>query len=257
MHLNQQMEERIESDQNIVNAREKTTDQYGIAGNPESAYLMIDGYTEHRTLTPKVGFRHSSKGGLKQMTSRLMGVKVVCGQNVDTHFNYYTSSLVDGGANLMIQVISNAIEDLSKLLATYGQVLPRKLFFQLDNCGENKNKYVFSYLSLLVEKSFFDIIQVNFLIVGHTHGYIDQYFSTRSRLRDQTTFIGSPLSLWNTFNDDQCSISKEITIIYNWKSWFHPVINNKLKFYQLPHVFKFRRHATDNFRKLILQLTLI
>ena len=146
----------------------------------------------------------------------------------------------------MIQVISNAIEDLSKLLAKHGQVLPRRLFFQLDNCGENKNKYVFSYQSLLIEKAFFDFIKVNFLIVGHTHGYIDQYFSTRSRLRDQTTFIGSPLSLWNTFNDDQCSISKEITIIYNWKSWFHPVINNKLKFYQLPHVFKFRRHATFN-----------
>ena len=80
MHLNQQMDERIQCDKNIVSSREKTTDFYGIAGNPESAFFMIDGYTEYRTLTPKTGYTRSSKSGVKQMPSRLMGVKVVCGK---------------------------------------------------------------------------------------------------------------------------------------------------------------------------------
>lgn len=81
------MEERIQCDKNIVSAREKTTDLNGIAGNPESAFFMIDGYTEHRTLTPKVGYTRSSKSGMKQMPSRLMGVKVVCGKIIFHNVN--------------------------------------------------------------------------------------------------------------------------------------------------------------------------
>ena len=41
---------------------------------------------------------------------------------------------------------------------------------QMDNCGrENKNRYVFSYLSYLVQCGLFKEIRYSFLSVGHTH----------------------------------------------------------------------------------------
>ena len=58
-----------------------------------------------------------------------------------------------------------------------GGVLPRKLYLQVDGGSENKNKWMISYLSLLVEVGMFDYIKMSFLPVGHTHEDIDQAFS--------------------------------------------------------------------------------
>ena len=56
--------------------------------------------------------------------------------------------------------------------------LPPCLYLQLDNCSsENNNRYVFSFLSLLVVKGIFKQVYVGFLMVGHTHEDVDAMFS--------------------------------------------------------------------------------
>ena len=56
--------------------------------------------------------------------------------------------------------------------------LPRILYLQLDNCfRENKNTYLFAWLSWLVERSVFDHVFVSFLPTGHTHFDCDQFAS--------------------------------------------------------------------------------
>ena len=48
---------------------------------------------------------------------------------------------------------------------------------QMDNAtGDNKNKYVFCFWSLIVAKKIFCEVYVNFIIVGHTHDDIDALF---------------------------------------------------------------------------------
>jgi hypothetical protein len=60
--------------------------------------------------------------------------------------------------------------------------LPPVLNIQLDNaCLDNKNRYVFSFFSLLVHKGVFRKVYVNFLLVGHTHKDIDAMFGRWSR----------------------------------------------------------------------------
>jgi hypothetical protein len=75
---------------------------------------------------------------------------VICG-NIDSVFVYTVDQLTSGGANLMIEVIRQALSDLGKLLICKGQKLPRILYLQFDNCGENKNKYMMAFCSMLVE----------------------------------------------------------------------------------------------------------
>lgn len=54
-------------------------------------------------------------------------------------------------------------------VSTEGQ-LPPVLYVQADNCGrENKNRYIFSFLALLVAKRIVKEVLVSFLMVGHTH----------------------------------------------------------------------------------------
>ena len=77
--------------------------------------------------------------------------------------------------NLQIASSQCAIDAMST--PTF-QKLPENLLLQLDNCaGENKNRYLFAYLSLLVAKGVFKTVHLGFLMVGHTHEDIDAMFS--------------------------------------------------------------------------------
>jgi hypothetical protein len=52
--------------------------------------------------------------------------------------------------------------------------LPPHLLLQLDNAtSDNKNHFVFMFLSLLTMLGVFITIEVGFFLVGHTHEDID------------------------------------------------------------------------------------
>lgn len=60
--------------------------------------------------------------------------------------------------------------------------LPVKLLLQMDNTSrENKNHTIFAFCSWLVFIDAFEEVEMNFLMVGHTHTDIDQLFSQISK----------------------------------------------------------------------------
>jgi hypothetical protein len=81
--------------------------------------------------------------------------------------------------------------------------LPRRLYLQLDNSPkDNKNQFLFGFLSLLTARKVFEEIQLGFLLVGHTHEDIDGYFSYVSDvLRKNNTFVLTDLMKY--FMDSQ------------------------------------------------------
>ena len=84
-------------------------------------------------------------------------------------------AVVHAGANVTIDVIHRTLTSMLKEGQTH---LPPVLNLQLDNCGrENKNRYLLAYLFMLVHLGVFVEVEVNFLMVGHTHEDIDQAFS--------------------------------------------------------------------------------
>jgi hypothetical protein len=86
--------------------------------------------------TPKVGDARSSKMG-KVITNRLFGVQVICGP---INFMMYISvdNMISGGANLAIEIQRKAIQKLSEELEKNVMLMPPVMFWQFDNCGENK-----------------------------------------------------------------------------------------------------------------------
>ena len=133
----------------------------------------------------------------------------------------------------MVEVMRQAIQELSKILADLKDengcpaplLMPRILNWQFDNSRENKNWVILTYANLLIENGYFDEIYVTFLIVGHTHTRLDQYFSVLSTAVSNVDFIGSPLSLHHLYQNCHKSssqkkseppyVNKQINIWYN------------------------------------------
>ena len=148
--MNQQSAERRYLDDRKLRAEEMD----GI--RPKRVLLFPDAMTQYTCLTPR--FQRHSKGDQK-IESRLIGVEVYCGP-IKTIFIYRTDAMVIGGADIMIEVVRQAMIDLCKILRERKLLTPRELWLQFDNSGENKNKEMFCYLSMLVEDSIFDVVEV-------------------------------------------------------------------------------------------------
>jgi len=96
------------------------------------------------------------------------------------------------------------------------------------------------YFSALVQTLHFEEIHMNYLIVGHTHSSIDQYFSVLSRAIKKSLFIGSPLALHNLLylahkkrnkkdNFNPPVLVKQVSVYFDLRSAFLPYVNTSIK----------------------------
>jgi hypothetical protein len=92
------------------------------------------------------------------------------------------------------------------------------LIMYADNCsGQNKNRYLMGFLSLLVELGYFKTIRVKFLVVGHTHFNPDRAFGWISKQESYN-------DLYDISDVEYlCNISSQsihatiISVFQNWK----------------------------------------
>ena len=85
---------------------------------------------------------------------------------------YISEPQVRHDTNLNLPRLHNTLMSLTKK-----GPLPPIFYLQVDGGSENKNQWMLSYLSLLIELGVFSKIKMSFLPVGHTHEDIDQAFS--------------------------------------------------------------------------------
>jgi len=107
---------------------------------------------------------------------------------------------------------------------------------------------MFGYFSLLVEFDCFEEVHTYFLIVGHTHGCLDRYYSHLGHYIDGAYFIGSPLSLQSLFQTAPISengiipaVNRQVRAFYDMKKFLKPFLNPNIHNYQIPHIFRFRK----------------
>jgi hypothetical protein len=116
---------------------------------------------------------------------------------------------------------------------------------------------MFAYVAMLVDEDLFDIVEIFFLIVGHTHASIDQYIFSISAKRIKTKdFIGSPLALAALLACSQQSrilsgrpsednrkryVSsrplgvKKLSAMFDLKSCLGPLINKSIQYYPMQY----------------------
>ena len=85
--------------------------------------------------------------------------------------------------------------------------LPHVLNLQLDNAtGDNKNRFVFAFCSLLTYHGVFQEVYINFLIVGHTHDDIDVLFGRWSYKLRGTDYPTLPLLMKSFMDTESCPV---------------------------------------------------
>ena len=109
---------------------------------------------------------------------------------------------------------------------------------------------MFAYGSSLIEVGTVQEVNINFLIVGHTHSNLDQYFSVYSKKIKRSDFIGSVPALHELYKTAHSGKyeylrprpheHEQLRFVHDWVGYFAPIINTKLKWYKVPHRFKIR-----------------
>ena len=158
------------------------------------------------------------------------------------------------GHNTTIQCIWHVILDQYE---KHGNRLPPILFLQLDNTTkQNKGRYVFAFLSLLVEHGVFERIYMCFLPVGHTHEDIDQMFSRfamKLRERNMMSRMGMAQELRSAYTFEGAPvIIRHWETVANLRDWLKPFIG-------IPKgIMKFRhfRIARSEKNKVMVQVRL-
>jgi hypothetical protein len=159
---------------------------------------------------------------------------------------FVVDETVAGGSNLICEILRLILNDLEakNKLPCDNPVL----YLQVDNCGENKNKYMFAFLTELVRKKVFAKIKACFLMVGHTHEDIDQFFSTISNYLkqihivcpDQLSFFNAIRQAFQAETEKPIVIELNATSIPDYKHFYEKRIDPKIAHYQEPHQFRFK-----------------
>jgi hypothetical protein len=121
------------------------------------------------------------------------------------------------------EVCISSLSD-SPLELVCAKALPPTLHVQLDNCAkDNKCRYVFCFLSLLVTKGIFKQVFVSFLMVGHTHYDIDAYFGWWSMKLHEEDFPTIPLLMKSYMDLDHIHvIAHMIEEVPDFKAYIKP-----------------------------------
>ena len=239
-HLQKQQAQRDALDKHIQYCQQER----GPDGKPLAALVMSDAITKFRGQTPIIKATNMRKYKIDDnkdtAEDRMFGSLLVCGP-VKCFILFHCHDFVGGGANCGIEILRLSLLKLAELLAEHNLNVPMQLYLQFDNCGENKNKVMFSYLSLLNEMGIFTKIKVSFLIVGHTHCLIDQWFSSITKIISKAQFLGTPYAVEALLGSDpgpQSTFSvpkKQVHVhaIYDVAAALMPYINKDIKYYQV------------------------
>lgn len=107
---------------------------------------------------------------------------------------------------------------------------------------------MFAYGAALVELGIVSKVNINFLIVGHTHSNLDQYFSVYSKKIKRCEFIGSVLAMHELYDTAHSGKFlhlrprnheyEQLRFIHDWVAYFAPIVNTRIKWYKVPHRFQ-------------------
>ncbi|XP_078586053.1 uncharacterized protein LOC144877086 [Branchiostoma floridae x Branchiostoma japonicum] len=223
-HLLKQKNERAKYYKHIKKAQEKPQ---------RYTSIILDGMDQKKTAIPHYPEK-TKDDGQNQLGTHVTGA-IVHGQ----HKAYAALDLnnIPHDANLTITVLMKILQDVAK---ANGGRLPPVLYLQLDNCyRENKNCYILAFCSELVRRKIVKKVKLSFLMVGHTHEDVDQFFSrisTTLQKSEATTLPELQALIESSYTPQPEAF--EVSHVGDYKEWLSDELET-ISGHSVPHCFKF------------------
>ena len=205
---------------------------------------IFDGMTLDTTTVPHL-YREDKVSSTvplnARFVTRLFGVKLHHAGETQ-HFAFMFPPWVGhGGSNTVLEALCRLVDHM-------GPNRPAHLFIQVDNCSENKSKTLLALADKLVKDGMFETVQLNYLMVGHTHEDIDQWFSVFSKAiaKEDIWTVDQMFSLLQTVSENDQINPKLIfcSTRHDFTSWLASSIDPELGGYcrdPAPHEFIFSK----------------
>ena len=108
---------------------------------------------------------------------------------------------------------------------------------------------MFCFLSHIIEDCYFDEIEIFFLVVGHTHNILDQWFGVLARAIRKANFIGSVLALHAIYKIAHAEkvehlrpkVVHQIEVYHDFRKYYGPLLNNDIHHFGIPLRWKLKR----------------
>ena len=98
----------------------------------------------------------------------------------DAHYFYHLGESFPHNHDVVCSCLHQHLTD--RLEDPRNAFRPSELVVLLDNtASQNKNDFILCYLASLVENGWFERVTVMYLLKGHTHGAVDQLFSSPTK----------------------------------------------------------------------------
>ncbi|XP_078608286.1 uncharacterized protein LOC144880140 [Branchiostoma floridae x Branchiostoma japonicum] len=182
---------------------------------------------------------------IKDDTGKPMGTHVTgaISHGSDSIFAGIDVQNVPHDSNLTITIIMKVLQHEAQ---KRGGSLPPVLYLQLDNSyRENKNCFVFAFCSELVRQKVVKKVKIGFLLVGHTHEDIDQFFSRISatlKRSDATTIPELEQTITKSFTPAPQAF--QVEHVMDFKAWFAEELE-AISGHSIPHCFKFTMNSSS------------
>ena len=227
--------------------------------------LILDKWDSAKTTVPFWAREPSFLGPQdkhQMLQQHVLGV-IIHGQP-HAYYLYTFNDNLKGDANMNIEGIRRT---LLKHLAG-GKPMPRILFIQADNASDNKNFAMIGFLAALVLHGYCHEIHLSFLLVGHTHEDIDQFFSVLTRHVAKLGVVKTPQAFQAEIQKAAAGKGRKVDAsmvhaVPDWTNWLKPFANQTIagiqratfteavsekreediKEVRSPHVFRFTRRA--------------
>ena len=199
--------------------------------------IIMDDMDQKKTRIPQTDRPNTAIQEAPLLRVHVTGVRVHGDPNLTRVYTWYDHFPAD--CNVAIECLLRVLQEIFELR---NGSLPPVLYLQLDNCGVNKNRWVIKLLAGLVHAGLFKKIKMCFLIVGHTHVDIDQFFSCVSRKLRNLQNVHTLPDLHDAIR--QCMLKAQPVVTHldsvcDYKTWIDGV-RGTIKGHSKPRQFRFR-----------------
>ena len=139
--------------------------------------LIMDGMDQAKTRLPHFPRNPKYMDDKQCIEYHLMGT-LVFGYGLDgCYVDWNVKQQFPDDSNALLTSLERTLRRIQRARLDREEPLPEVLYLQLDNVSSNKNHWLLAYCFWLVQQGIFQKVKISYLLVGHTHENIDQFFS--------------------------------------------------------------------------------